>query len=176
MALLQCVDCGHHVSDLAPGCPSCGRPVAPSYAPVLPGSAKPRSEASTERNVFAILGGAALLLGPFLPWMTLGRLTASGIEKTDSEALALSAMGLVGALIGIVSLSQKRDQATWALVLVALGGGGLTVYYQSQLRDQIGQFGETRFVPDVGMGIYVCFVGVALLLLSVISSLIRRRT
>ena len=29
MALISCKDCGHKVSDRAPTCPQCGRPIAP---------------------------------------------------------------------------------------------------------------------------------------------------
>lgn len=33
MALVECPDCGHHVSDLAPACISCGAPIASPAAP-----------------------------------------------------------------------------------------------------------------------------------------------
>ena len=33
VALIRCEDCGHQVSDQAPTCPQCGRPIAPNTAP-----------------------------------------------------------------------------------------------------------------------------------------------
>lgn len=33
VALIRCEDCGHQVSDQAPTCPQCGRPIAPNAAP-----------------------------------------------------------------------------------------------------------------------------------------------
>src|SRR4051812_27277887 len=43
MALVKCPDCGREVSDLAPACPTCGRPMAasggPSTAPPPPAPA-----------------------------------------------------------------------------------------------------------------------------------------
>src|SRR5690348_3257974 len=35
MALVQCEDCGASVSDQAPACPRCGRPIAKQVAPVV---------------------------------------------------------------------------------------------------------------------------------------------
>ncbi|MBI4869270.1 MAG: TM2 domain-containing protein [Candidatus Wallbacteria bacterium] len=50
MALVKCVDCGSSVSDLAPMCPKCGRPIAA----LRPGYGR-------SRTVAALL---ALFLGP----------------------------------------------------------------------------------------------------------------
>lgn len=72
MALVSCIDCGTAVSDLAPACPSCGRPVsalkanstgtdngtpsstAGSFAALEFGSQKKKTKATGRRPVFAI--------------------------------------------------------------------------------------------------------------------------
>jgi hypothetical protein len=179
MALLRCEDCNHPVSDQAQVCPSCGRPTGTpvrSYAPVLASNAPVRRDHSTEGGILAILGGTALALGPFLPWMTVGLLSASGIEKTDGEALLLTAMGTLALVVGFISLGRERCSATWLLALTALAAGGLTVLYQSELNAQTDRLaGHHALSPRTGVGIYVCFAGVALLLVSVVSAITRRR-
>ena len=36
MALIRCPDCNREVSDAAPSCPGCGRPIAKAHAPATP--------------------------------------------------------------------------------------------------------------------------------------------
>lgn len=48
MPLIPCPDCGTEVSDRAPVCPKCGRPIAP---PVMPPSPTPFASAATVAQV-----------------------------------------------------------------------------------------------------------------------------
>src|SRR5687768_13622237 len=115
MPIIQCLDCGNGVSDAAAACPRCGRPpTAPPnvYAPTVASNVG-KAPYSVERQICVMLGALVLLAGPFLPWATLGRLSVSGVEKTDSEALVLSGLGLIAMLVAIVSMGQRRDQAGW---------------------------------------------------------------
>jgi hypothetical protein len=54
MALVTCPDCGREVSDLAPACPNCGRPMAARPSPSMPPPGIPPKKSSSRTGCFVL--------------------------------------------------------------------------------------------------------------------------
>jgi len=72
MALITCTDCGHAVSDAAPACPQCGRPISKVPAP---------RAAAKKTSVGETIGGI-IVLGA----MIAGVWSCSGDSEGDKQA------------------------------------------------------------------------------------------
>jgi hypothetical protein len=144
------------------------------YAPTVASNVG-KAPYSVERQICVMLGALVLLAGPFLPWATLGRLSVSGVEKTDSEALVLSGLGLIAMLVAIVSMGQRRDQAGWACGVAGGLGLLLTYHYHEGVSGQLAGLRDGLISPQVGYGLYACFAGCALILMGLAASLGRKR-
>ena len=138
MPLIQCTDCGTNISDQAPTCPSCGRP--------SPRTPEPR--ASIGAPVVGLIGGGMLAISPFLPWVTLGMISASGLQKTNNEALLLVAAGAIAAITAITSVAQRKPFPRWVPLVTGLGSGVLTWVYMTAVKEQIAgmSFGNPQLM------------------------------
>lgn len=95
MPLITCPDCNHQVSDQAPACPSCGRPI----------SQKPTTIEETSKR-FKIISLASALL------IFLGIILAIFSFKTNDPYGNLIASGII-ALIGFCSLVTNQIRIWW---------------------------------------------------------------
>jgi hypothetical protein len=103
--------------------------------------------------VVAIIGGILLAISPALPWVTLGRLSMSGLEKTNNEALVLTAFGVLGCLPPLIMLIVRKRRANWGATLCGVVGlGGAAIYFALLSRG-------ARVSLSVGVGIILAFVG-----------------
>jgi hypothetical protein len=103
-----------------------------------------------------------LAIAPFLPWATLGRLSATGVEKIGSEAYVLLVMGLAGLALPLEGLIQRKRMRKWAPLTMGILGGLLTVFYMIAIIEQL----ETIDIgdPKLGIGAYVAIFGSAMLI------------
>ena len=120
-------------------------------------------------NVLGLFGSLMLAIGPFLPWATVGFVSASGVQKTGNEAIILTALGAIGVVIALASLITKRGLLSLIPLLVGLAGLGLSVYYYLVLRDD-------PLTVSLGAGIYVCLVGGVIILVSAMLDRLKRRS
>lgn len=162
--LVYCTACGNQLSSEAPRCPRCGAP--------NPAAAR---AASRGGQVTALIGGILLAVGVFLPWATMGMLSANGLDKTGSEALALVGLGVIGALSAAAALTERGRAASLGPALVGLLGAGLSAYYYALLHEQLDGLADNRFTPSIGFGIYVCILGSLLLLIGGLAALAAHR-
>lgn len=98
MALIKCADCASEVSDAAPACPKCGRPVqtmAPAGEKVSP------QQANT--FLFATIGFA---LGFTLLWGGCGKFNKPDAQGLLVCSIAGGIVALVGGILG-ASLGKK---------------------------------------------------------------------
>jgi hypothetical protein len=125
------------------------------------------SGASIPGQVIILLGCLLLVVGPFLTWMAadMFSVSVSGLEKTGNEALILVGLGVIGIVVAIISLAQKRDAAKWTAFAVGLVGLGFSVYYFFALRDQISENDSGLFDLSLGAGIYLCLAGAVVALI-----------
>ena len=125
--------------------------------------------------ILAIAGGALLVVGSFLPWVTLTQggvsESATGIDGSDGYVTVVAGLVALGA--GIMMMRQtKRALAILALV-AGLVGGGLGVYDALTVKDSIAaevasQVGisveEARVALDQGIeaGLFDISTGIGL--------------
>lgn len=127
-----------------------------------------RSPASLSRYAapVAMLGGALLVAGALLPWMTFyaGLQPIAGTRGGYGKAMLLA--GIVAGIVGVV---RARNDARWTRVLLAVigsgavAGGALLLWRAWSLAHSQGAL---MLVPRVGPGLLVVMAGGALVLLS----------
>jgi hypothetical protein len=116
----------------------------------------------------AVLGGAALLVAaPFFPFITataalVGSISRNGVELTSGEALVLSGVGVVAALLALRKLGQPKGLLP---VLLGLLGLGLTVYYYLQVDERVQGVDTEIGFASVGAGLWMAFAGAGLIVL-----------
>lgn len=124
-----------------------------------------RSFAWVARSV-ALLGGAALVVGALLPWMTFyaGLQPIVGTRGGYGKAVLLA-----GVAVCIVGAVRSRQDARWTRVLLAVigstvvAGGALLLWRAWQL---VSSQGALMLVPRLGPGLFVVIAGGVLVLVS----------
>lgn len=161
-----CRNCGSEVKEESRFCVKCGAPTLPNAQVVSPAwstqtgvGRSSLSAGSVTGLVVAVVGCFMLVIGPFLPWMTALWVSASGLQKTGNEAIALVILGIVGLASSVVSLILKRRGFTAAPFFVGLVSLALTIFYYVQLHDQLSDPGAEEIGVMLGSGIYLCLVG-----------------
>lgn len=89
MALIQCSECGHEMSDSAPSCPKCGKPNASAPANVTAIGQPPAA-----RKVGFLLGLGILLFPVLFAWFTLRNGHSTKARVISFIWLALSLIGI----------------------------------------------------------------------------------
>ena len=173
-----CRNCGSEVTAGVRFCASCGAPVAPpASAPTYAGSAIPRAGgASLTGHVMNILASLALVIGPFLPWMTAAIISVSGIQKTNNEALVLTVLGALGIVASVVSLATRRDRFKWVAFVVGMVCLALSLYYYVQMKHQLSGFkgeGGSLLTASLGVGIYLCIAASFIVLVAASTVVLR---
>lgn len=179
-----CARCGVAVDPAARFCPACGAPASATPGP-MPVNAGPSAQPSVDRpwlggQILAAIGAAMLAIGPLLPWAELGAISANGLRKTDGEAAGLIVLGIVAVVTIIVSIVQRKRGPAWAVVVLGLLAGGWSLVYYNTISDQLAEVNEQmpeemQGMASIGSGLYVCFVGAALLLLGGLAMYARHR-
>ena len=101
--------------------PPQGFPQMPVYQAVTPAAERPPA-------TWPVLGGAGLLvLGSFLPWVSIGRISAYGIE---GDGIFTLVGGLILAVFGIVVLADRGSSRAMGIAsgIVAVLAGLLCIY------------------------------------------------
>lgn len=146
--IVRCVHCGVDLYAGTQVCPKC------NHQQVV----GPAGGNSTAGHAIACGGGALMAIGPFLPWVTAGALSADGMQKTGSEAISVVIAGVVALAVAAVSLAKKRNNGAWCALLGFIGGG-LSAYYFVQVKDQIDGIEGGILQPSIGFGMYACLLG-----------------
>jgi len=114
-------------------------------------------------NVGLIAAGAALVVAPFLPFITataalVGSLSRNGVELVGVEAFALC---LFGALIAATGIQRAGGASVGrALPLVsALAAAGLTGWYYSQVSERVSTAAADNVLASVGTGLWLAVGG-----------------
>lgn len=168
--LTTCPECGAQVSDRAPSCPSCGFPFSRSEPEETVARKRARPVSAAAQSLIAI-GALGMIVAPFLPWVRLGVLSASGIDKTGGEALLVSVCGALALISVIASFAKGTDRMGWVPFLFSLVGGGLSFFYYSAATTQLSDLQGALLTPTIGSGPYVAIASAGLVFLGVLGTL-----
>jgi hypothetical protein len=164
-AAIKCKHCGSSLEEPSPRKGRIGTLDIPNLS---------EERRTTVGAIFGIAGGALLALGPFLPFVQLGVISASGLQKTGNEAFSLVGCGAGLALLGVFGLILRKRFSFWNC-LCGFGSLGLTFYYQKALEEQLSSAGGTFLgSPSLGSGLYVCYLGAALAIVAGLTCLEQR--
>lgn len=168
MALTDCPECGHQVSDTAQSCPNCGHPLSDAQTPSTT-KAAPTSTAL----VFSIVGAVAIIIGSLLPWISVqtifGTISASGTE--GDGIFTLIAGAIVGAVAG-VALSKKNASRTTGILVILLGiASGLIAFNVFSNLAGTAELADEGVFTTIGGGLWLVILGAAAVIGSGVSVL-----
>jgi low temperature requirement protein LtrA len=109
-----------------------------------------------------LLGGLALLIGPLMPWLELlgaTSISASGLDRTDGEAILVIAFGFAVAVSAGISLWRRKAQTMMVPFFLGLTGAAMTLIYYHNLRSAIASIKLENHEIAVGQGLYLCLAG-----------------
>jgi hypothetical protein len=129
----------------------------PAPPPPAPGASTPGRADRKTGAALVMAGGAAAIVGAFLPWATItapfvGTISKAGIEGDGMFTAAL------GAGIGVVGWMAQR--AAWPRVLAVVaflaivGLGGIAAFEYSNVSSAVDGM-PTTVLASVGIGIYL---------------------
>jgi hypothetical protein len=173
-----CGNCGSQMAKQDQFCKACGAAAAPSVQAASPiSTAQPGTVSSSLPAgfiggwVIALIGFVMLVIGPFLPWMTVivfSQLSVSGLQKTNNEALVLVILGIIGVAFAVVSLALKRGKFTWVPFVAGLVSLAMSIWDYVQLRNQLAGLQSTDYSVSLGTGIYLCLVASVVVLIGAV--------
>ena len=169
MALIECPECGHAVSDQADSCPNCGHPMRQANAP--------------ERNLtwvrtfslLTIAGGVLVAFGSLLPWRTAsfplgGTISVAGIEGDGVLTLVFGVV--VGALGFVIAIRDGSRIASVFAVIAAFAGSIVTLFAWLSAEEAVDAVEASGLsTASIGIGLWVVGLGVAASLIGSIGSL-----
>ncbi len=102
--------------------------------------------------ILAIVGGALLLVGSFLPWAEVSgggqSVSAKGIDGSDGYITI--ATGLIALVAGIMLLRQSRRVLAILALVAGLIGGGLGLYDALTAKDNVLDAAAEELAPTFG--------------------------
>ena len=129
VALIACPECRQNISSEAVTCPHCGMPIDPRRTKVdyvtgeaIGIQARPAAHAArrplryqSPAGVFMMVGGGFLvILGSFMPWVSLGPISVSGMQGDGRITV------VIGLLVVILGLAARTSPSRFPRVLVMI--------------------------------------------------------
>jgi len=150
-----CPKCGAEALEGTSLCSQCGEQLAPQSAPVIAEPEIKDKPAKFGLPLLALLGAAALVVGPFLRWV---------FQSNDSQSLTMqglywspaTALYVLGALVFVVTLVLKEKERQMSVALTVLGALclALVFHFVYVVYDEPG-----LAWGDIREGFYVSAVG-----------------
>jgi hypothetical protein len=104
-------------------------------------------------GIVAMVGGALLALGSFLPWAEVSgsgaSVTAKGLDGSDGY-ITLAA-GLIAVVGGLVMLRPTRRAVAVVAIFAGLLGGGLALYDALTAKDSVLDAAAEQLAPTFGV-------------------------
>ncbi len=121
-------------------------------------------------SLISLIGGIIAILGLFMPWVSIGALSASGFQKS-SDSLFLLIFGIAIVLFSMVSLLKRENKKAMRLLSISVGvasviGIILLVLIYPALADQLDESSAFGLKPQIGMGFWLVGVGYFITLVS----------
>jgi hypothetical protein len=148
--LKQCPYCGEDILKVATKCKHCGS----DLTKLVQADGKLDRKAKNANSV-ALLGGALVIIGLFLPWMSSGKVSLTCFQKFQ-ESKILFALGIAIFLLGIVDMNTKKDHG-FLIVLYGLASLlFLSIIYFQMIKVGGGTGAPS---PQIGSGFYISGIG-----------------
>lgn len=155
--LMECPYCKEDVIKGAIKCKHCGSDLT---KPVQ------SDNDSTQRlrvaSIISMIGGALLVIGLVMPWMTAGVFSVSAFQKVGDSYIFLI-FGIVIALLAAIGMILKRNFGL-IIVLCSLLCLVYMAYLYYQLLENVGTF-SGGFSSQIGGGFYISAIGAFIALL-----------
>lgn len=165
-SLRFCASCAY---DFAPDAASGRRLDTPSLEALVPPVGGTRftpvapSREWTAANLALVGAGIALIVAPFLPFISAtvalaGNISRTGIEMVGPEAFILVVVGVLVAATGFQRASRK-PMGRGLPLLASLAASGLTAYYFIQINDRVQGVSSDAGVASIGTGLWLAVAG-----------------
>lgn len=143
MALIQCPDCKQDVSDAAPACPRCGRPIAARPVPAGPPL---QFQPPPKKSNFAAIGCLTIVVLGVIALMSVGSSGSSGSRSAPSTVDLNASVRFTGTQVHITN----GDTFAWSECKVEINDK-----FNHQLGEvaagATAQVGALLFADDDGM-------------------------
>lgn len=120
----ECPFCGEAIPAKAIKCKVCGEFLLKAHVRTVQVAAPqsgPRWDQKSFVNIFALLAGILVVIGTFLPLVTVGFLTKSFINSVQfGEGAGVLALGALAAILGLINIFARRNLEVTFLVAGAL--------------------------------------------------------
>jgi ABC-type transport system involved in cytochrome c biogenesis permease subunit len=146
---IQCPYCKELIIEGAIKCKHCGSDLT------KPAQSSEAIQKSNVAGFVALIGGALLIIGLLLPWMTAGVFSVSAFQKVG-DAYIFLIFGIAISLLAIVGIIQKKSYGIVIVIFSLLSLAYLTYLY-FQLIENVGMQGG--FSPQIGSGFYMSAIG-----------------
>lgn len=147
------------MSSLPP--PTPGQQPGWSYPVQQPLRAQPQTNTALALGLIACAGALLLLLGSFLPWVTVRSIFGSfSVNGLDGDGMITAGAGAL-ALILLILGTTTRTKVLFVLGAIASGiGAAVAVYDIINVSNEISGSGLDGAVrAEVGIGLYLCAIG-----------------
>ena len=159
----RCWACDEEIRIAAKKCHHCGESQDRSSAP-LSGLAK-------QSQAVILIGGVLLMVGPFLPWIRAGILSANGIAKTGGEAYILIGFGALLVASALYSLLAKKKILVWGPIVLGVLSTGLASLFFLALIDHVSGL---RINVSLEAGVFATLLGAVFSLFGSIAGFIAK--
>lgn len=117
-----------------------------------------------------MIGAAMVAIGPLLPWVEAGMVSASGLKKSGGEAVGLMVLGLLAVALLAVGIAQRKKSSGIAVMIVALLAGGWSMIYYKGIGEELERINaelgpELQGIASIGAGLYLCLAGAVVLII-----------
>lgn len=103
MALIQCGECNHDVSDKAANCPNCGNPISIAIPDTVSGQQITTTQLTSKKYKGHMLIGICLVIGGCTMFF-------DGVHESDSQ---FTITGTWAMLIGVIWYITARVKSWW---------------------------------------------------------------
>jgi hypothetical protein len=128
-------------------------------------------------SLWTLIGGAALILGSFLPWAKaisiFGTIEVSGFDGGDGKLTAV--VGGIIVLLIVATMQTRGRQVFGVTLALAVIGGAIAMYDWVNVNSKVNEANssDAAFRAQVGIGIYLCIAGAVMTLCASIAALKR---
>jgi hypothetical protein len=111
-------------------------------------------------GIVTLVGGGLLLLGSFLPWAQVASLFGTvSVNGTEGDGKITAAVGVAVALVGLVTVANRKARLSILAPILGLVGAGAGVLDLANVNDKFASVSSSLVHPSIGIGLYLVILG-----------------